>query len=249
MSPSVTGMGVELSYEERGQGAPLLLIPGLAQDHDGLLPLAERLAVAGGARVIAYSRRGYAPSGAPEPYDGTTVAEQAEDAAALLAGLDAAGAVAVGLGFGALIALDLLLRHPGLLRSAVLVDPPLFAFVPEATRALSDERGRIQEAVFADGPRAGVAAWLDAQPGGARAGAERERALEHHRAFFADYAGLATLPVTRRELRAIAAPVAIVTGPATEPHVVAAAEALAGLVPDVLRVVDGDVVGAVAALA
>ena len=249
MSPSVTGVSVELSYEERGQGAPLLLIHGLAQDHVALLPLAETLAGAGAGRVIAYSRRGYAPSGAPEPYDGTTVAEQAEDAAALLAGLDAADAAAVGFGFGALIALDLLLRHPGLLRAAVLVEPPLFAFVPEATRALADERGRIQEAVFAGGPRAGVAAWLDGQPGGARDGAERERALGHHHAFFADYAGLATLPVTRRELRAIAVPVAIVTGPATEPHAVAAAEALAGLVPDVLRVADGDVVGAVAALA
>lgn len=241
-------MGVELCYEERGQGAPLLLIHGLAGDHVGLLPLADALAGAGAGRVIAYSRRGYAPSGAPEPYDGTTVAEQAEDAAALLAGLDARGALAVGVGFGALIALDLLLRHAVLLRGAVLADPPLFAFVPAATRALADERGRIQEAVFADGARAGVAAWLDGQAAGASDEAARERALAHHQAFFADYAGLATLPVTRRELRAIDVPVAIVTGPATEPHVLAAAEALAALVPDVRRVVDGDLVGAAVSL-
>ncbi len=54
--------------------------------------------------------------------------------------------------------------------------------------------------------------------------------------------------MTRRELRAIDVPVAIVTGPATEPHVLAAAEALAALVPDVRRVVDGDLVGAAVAL-
>ncbi|HEY5144777.1 MAG TPA: alpha/beta fold hydrolase [Solirubrobacteraceae bacterium] len=249
MSQRVTGIGVELCFEERGQGAPLLLIHGLAQDHVALLPLAETLAGAGAGRVIAYSRRGYSPSGAPEPYDGTTVAEQAEDAASLLAGLDARGALAVGEGFGALIVLDLLLRHPRLLRGAVLVDPPLFAFVPEATRALADERGRIQEAVFAGGPRAGVAAWLDGQAGAPRQGSDRERALQHHHAFFADYAGLATLPVTRRELRAIDAPVAIVTGPSTEPHVLAAAEALAGLIQDVRRARDGDVVSAVTGLA
>ncbi len=244
MSPSVTAMGVELSYEERGQGAPLLLIHGLAGDHVALLPLAEALAGAGAGRAIAYSRRGYAPSGAPEPYAGTTVAEQAEDAAALLGELGAAGALGIGEGFGALIVLDLLLRHPGLLRGAVLADPPLFAFVPDATRALSDEHGRIQEAVFAGGPRAGMAVWLD----GRLAGEARERALDHHHAFFADYAGLATLSVTRRELRAIAVPVAIVTGPATEPHVAAAADALTELLPDVRRTSDGDVAAAVLTL-
>jgi len=236
---------VELAFEERGRGEPLLLIHDLAADHLAMLPLAERLAQAGAGRVIAYARRGYAPSGAPEPYDGTTIAEQAEDAAALLRGLGAQGALAVGQGFGALIALDLLLRHARLLRGAVLADPPLLAFVPEATRLLADERGRIQEAVFADGPRAGVAQWL----GPAVQGEARERALAHHRAFFADYAGFATLSVTRRELRELGRPVAVVTGPATAPHVVQAADALAALLPDARRVTDGDTLGATLALA
>ena len=72
------------------------------------------------ARVIAYDRRGYGASGAPEPYEGTTVEEQAEDAAALLRALDAAPAVVFGDGFGALVALDLVKRHAALVRAVVL---------------------------------------------------------------------------------------------------------------------------------
>ena len=42
-------------------------------------------ALAAEAQVIAYDRRGYGESGAPEPYTRTTVSEQAEDAALLAA--------------------------------------------------------------------------------------------------------------------------------------------------------------------
>lgn len=242
MSRTVPGAGVDLRCEERGAGTPIVLVHGLAADHETLLDLAAALAADG--RVIAYSRRGYGGSGVPEPYNGTTVAEQAEDARAVLDATQAAGAVGVGDGFGALIVLDLLLRHPGLLSAAVLVDPPLFAFVPEATRALSQQRAEIEAAVRADGPRAGVAVWL-----GDRADSEAAaRAQDAHRAFYADYAGLASLPVTRRELRAIDVPVAVVTGPDSAAHVVAAADAIAQLVPQARRAGDGDVIAAVRSL-
>lgn len=246
MSASVLGAGVELLYEERGHahagGAAVLLVHGLASDHEAMLPLAGELA--GAARVIAYSRRGYGGSDMPEPYDGTTVAEQAEDAAAVLRALGAGGAVAVGDGFGALIVIDLLRRHPGLVRAAVLSDAPLFAFVPEATRELAEERVLIEEAVFAGGPRAGVEAWL----GGCARGPALERALAAHRAFFADYAGLASLPLTRGELRSIAEPAVVVTGPASPSHVVAAADALAALLPAARRATDGDLATAARSL-
>ena len=51
------------------------------------------------------------------------------------------------------------------------------------------------------------------------------------RAFFADYAGLATLEVSRRALRAIEVPVTVLPGPRAEPHVVLAARRLAELLP------------------
>jgi 3-oxoadipate enol-lactonase len=241
--PTVEGAGVPLAYTEQGAGAPVLLVHDLASDAQGQAPVAG--ALAGRARVVAYDRRGYGGSGAPEPYEGTTVEEQAEDAATLLRALDAAPALVAGKGFGALVALDLMKRHGGLVRAAVLADPALFALVPEATEVLSLQRKVIEEAVRAGGPEAGVQAWLgDRADAGGLA-----RARAAHRAFYADYAGLATWSVSRRELRSFAPPVAVVTGPASPPHVVAAADALAHLLPAATRATDGDLAAAIGALA
>jgi pimeloyl-ACP methyl ester carboxylesterase len=237
--PTVEGAGVALAYTERGDGPAVLLIHGLASDAAAFEPVAGGLAV--DARVVAYDRRGYGDSGAPEPYEGTTVEEQAEDAAALLRAVDAAPAVVCGDGFGALVALDLMKRHGALVRAAVLSDPPLFAMVPEATEALSTERARIEEAVRARGPESGVEAWL----GGRVSGEALDRARAAYRAFFADYAGLATWSVTRRELRALPQPAVVLTGPFTPPQIRAAANALADLLPGARREDDADLAGAV----
>jgi pimeloyl-ACP methyl ester carboxylesterase len=241
--PTVEGAGVPLHYVARGDGAPVLLVHGLASDGEAMAPLASALAAAG-ARAIAYDRRGYGASGAPEPYGGTTVEEQAEDAAALLRGLDAVPAIVAGEGFGALVALDLAKRHGPLVGGLVLSDPALFALVPEATEQLSEQRAEIEEAVRTGGPGAGVEAWL-----GGRVSADAlDRARAAHRGFFADYAGMATWPVSRRELRALSVPAVVLTGPSSAPHIVAAADALAALLPGARRATDGDLAAAVAAL-
>jgi pimeloyl-ACP methyl ester carboxylesterase len=237
--PTVEGAGVPLAYAERGAGPPVLLVHGLASDAEAQAPVADALAA--DARVVAYDRRGYGGSGSPEAYAGTTVEEQAEDAAALLRALDAAPAVVAGDGFGALIALDLMKRHGGLVRAAVLSDPALFALVPAATEVLSLQRKEIEDAVRAGGPGAGVEAWL-----AGRAGPDAlERARAAHRAFFADYAGVATWPVSRRELRAFAQPAVVLTGPGSPPHVVAAADALTALLPAASQADHGDLARAV----
>ncbi len=238
MTPLAPGAGVDLAYREDGTGAAVVLVHDLGGDDLAMGPLVSELSRE--ARVIRYARRGYGASSAPEPYAGTTVMEQGEDLAALLGALEITGALAVGDGFGALIVLDVARRHPGLLAAAVLHEPPLLAFVPDAARVLSDERARIEAAVAGGGPPAGVAAWLDARPG--REG--RERALAVPGAFFADYAGSSTFAATRAELRAIGLPTAVVTGPTTRAHLVAAADALVALLADGRRVPDGDVAAA-----
>jgi pimeloyl-ACP methyl ester carboxylesterase len=240
--PTVEGAGVPLAVVERGDGPPVLLVHGIASDAAALEPVARDLAAA--AWVIAYDRRGYGSSGAPEPYQGTTVNEQAEDAAAVLRALDAAPALAVGDGFGALVVLDLLTRHRARVRAAVLSDPPLYMLVPDATEALAAERAEIAEAVRGRGPAAGVQAWL-----GDRAGsAALERAKAAHRAFFADYAGLASWPASRRGLRALDAPAVVLTGPSSPPSIVAAADALAALMPAAVRAHDGELAAAARSL-
>jgi pimeloyl-ACP methyl ester carboxylesterase len=228
------GIGVELAYIERGEGPVVLLIHGLAADALTFEPALEALAPH--ARVIAYDRRGYGPSTAPEPYERTTVEEQGEDAVALLHELAVERALICGDGFGALVALDLLKRYPALVSGAVLSDPPLFAFVPAATEALAKQREALSRALADGGPQAAVEAWL----GGRLDGESLERARAAHRAFFADYAGLATLALSRGQLRAIDVPVAVVTGPFSPPTIVAAADSVAELIPHATRTTDGE---------
>jgi 3-oxoadipate enol-lactonase len=242
MAPTVEGAGVALDVVERGSGPSVLLVHGMASDAQALEPLAGSLAEQ--ARVIAYDRRGYGASGAPEPYVATTVEEQAEDAAALLRALDAAPALVCGDGFGALVALDLAKRYRALVSAAVVSNPPLFMFVPAATEQLAAQRAELEEAMRKGGPEAGVEAWL----GGRVDDETLARARAAHRGFFADYAGLASWPASRRELRALDVPSVVVTGPWSPPHVAAAADALAELLPTVRREADGDLAAAVRSL-
>ena len=241
--PEIEGAGVALHYAERGEGPALLLVHAMASDgRAGAAALGE-LAGAG-ARVIAYDRRGYGASGAPQPYLATTVQEQSEDAAALLEALGAVPAILVGDGFGALVVLELLVRRPELATAAVLADPPLLAFVPEATKALAAERTLLEKALREGGPADAVEAWL-----GAGAGEQVvERARASQLGFFADYAGQSSWSPARRELRGIGVPVAVVTGPRSPRHVVAAADAAAALLADPRRSTDGDIVAAARAL-
>lgn len=243
MPPTVEGAGVELAYEERGEGHAIVLVHGMASSSADWLGVAD--ALAGEGRVVAYDRRGYGGSGAPQPYERTTVNEQAEDLAALIEALGLAPVVALGADLGALVVLDVLQRHRGLVEAAVLIDPPLFAFVAEATEVLAGERLALENALRDAGAGKAVELYLEWQG----APADRvERARAWASAFFADYSGLATLSVTRRELRSIEVPLVVLHSDAARPHQVAAGDALAGLAPRSTRG-GQDVVEALSALA
>jgi pimeloyl-ACP methyl ester carboxylesterase len=240
MGARIEGAGVELAYEERGSGPAVLLVHGMADAAAGWEPAAQALAAQ--ARVIAYDRRGYGASGAPEPYERTTVEEQAEDAAALLRGLRAGPAVACGRDVGALACLDLARRHRALVRGVVLADPALYQLVPEATEALSAERIALEEALRDGGPGRAVEWWLATR--GAPAARVR-RARADSAAFFADYASIGSWPVRRRDLRAFDLPAAVLVSPRAPAYVRATAAALAGLLPGVGRAEELDPVQAV----
>ena len=211
MAATLDAAGVALVYEQQGDGPATVVVHGM-----GALPQTEGLP----GRVIAYDRRGYGDSEAPEPYTRTTVNEQAEDLACVVRHLDAAPALLVGHDLGALVVLDVLLRHADLARGAVLVDPPTYMFVAEATEALSEERAGLEDAVRAGGPVAGMRWWLE------RHGREGRDTVRDALAFFADYGGLASLTLSHGGLLSIRAPVAVVTSPGAREHDVHAAEAL-----------------------
>jgi len=118
--PSISANGTELYYEVRGRGPSILLIAGGGLDGGTFGPLAEVLAEE--FTVVDYDRRGLSRSPRPTDWNQTSIAEQADDAAGLLQAFHLAPAAVVGNSLGALIALELVLRHPDLVRGASLLD-------------------------------------------------------------------------------------------------------------------------------
>lgn len=115
----VGGLGLEV--EAGGSGEPVVVVQ-TALTADELRPLARRLAVAGGFRVVHYHRRGYAGSG---PAGGpTTMASDAADCLALMGRLGLTSAHVVGASYSAAVALALAVSNPAAVRTLALVEPP-----------------------------------------------------------------------------------------------------------------------------
>jgi pimeloyl-ACP methyl ester carboxylesterase len=155
--PRITANGAELYYEVRGIGPSLLLIPGGGADAGHVARFAGSLVR--DFTVVAYDRRGLSRSPRPEGWSRTSITEQAEDAAGLVNALGLAPAAVVGHSLGALIGLELLLRHPELVRQAVLIDagPIDSAIADRQQRMVSSETVR---AAISRGPRPGFEALL-----------------------------------------------------------------------------------------
>ncbi|MGR4853771.1 alpha/beta fold hydrolase [Streptomyces sp. LARHCF252] len=109
--------GVELWVERRGRGPEVLLISGLGDPAEAwqaqLDGLADRY------RLTAFDNRGAGRT--PLPEGPLTMPRMADDAAALLRTLQIPAAHVTGFSGGSFIAQELALRHPGLVRSLVLM--------------------------------------------------------------------------------------------------------------------------------
>ena len=229
----VSGLG--LRWLARGDGPPVVLVHDMASDALAWSRELEALA-ARGRRAIASDRRGYGASQVPAPYTATTVVEQAEDLVGVLSAVASEPVTLVGAGFGALVALDVAKRHPALVRGLVLLDPPVLQLAASATEELGRERLALQEGLREGGPAGAVEWWLGER--GARDPEALARAREHAGAFFADFAGLTSWEVTRRELRELARPCVVATSPGAPLHLVEAADALTALLADVRHEAD-----------
>lgn len=114
--------GARLYCKEAGHGLPVLLIAGGTADADCWMDAFERLAAH--TRAIAYDRRGHSRSSQPPI---ASLARHADDARSLLGQLNAAPATVVGWSIGGVIALDLAIKSPRLVRNLVLIEPPFHA--------------------------------------------------------------------------------------------------------------------------
>ena len=122
--PHVKANDLQLHYESYGEGTPLILIAGYAQNklvwQDYFQPLSKKF------QVIAFDNRGSGQTDSPnEPY---SIQMFAEDTAALMDALQIESAHFMGQSMGTLIIQQLCLNHPDKVRKAILCAP--FAKLP-----------------------------------------------------------------------------------------------------------------------
>jgi pimeloyl-ACP methyl ester carboxylesterase len=123
--------------------------------------------------VITFDRPGWGGSVSPDDYRKTSIAEQSIATAAVLREQQVSSARLLGVGFGAVVGLELALAEPDLVESAVLLEPPLFDTLTRATEGMSVDVAAIREAAEEGGE---AAIWRLFRSGGLPtlgAGAER----------------------------------------------------------------------------
>jgi pimeloyl-ACP methyl ester carboxylesterase len=113
--------GVELEYEVRGAGEPVLLIDMLIADC--FVPLLPEPALARDYQLIRYHKRGWVGSTHTPPP--VSIGQHATDAAALLEHLGVRRAHVVGHSTGASIGAQLALDHPEKVHTLTLMEPTL----------------------------------------------------------------------------------------------------------------------------
>jgi pimeloyl-ACP methyl ester carboxylesterase len=150
--------GTRLYYELRGEGPAVLFVSGATGDAGHYAEVAE--ALADELTVVTYDRRGNSRSPRPQGWNRTSIEEQADDGAALLAALGTSPAAVFGNSGGALIACSMLLRHPEAVRGAILHEPPLATVVSEAASGTRELQTMIEQTMVRGGPAAAVEAFV-----------------------------------------------------------------------------------------
>ena len=162
----VQANGAELYCEFSGSGPAVLFVSGGTGDSgqfDRVKPeLADEFT------IITFDRRGCSRSPRPPGWTATSLAEWADDAAALVDALALGPVTVFGTSLGATTTIELLIRHPVLARAAILHEPVIWTVTQayyEArgqAAAYADQAGRWQKAVSAAMASGGVRAALEA---------------------------------------------------------------------------------------
>jgi pimeloyl-ACP methyl ester carboxylesterase len=209
--------GADLYYERRGDGPPVLFISGATGDAEHFAQVAELLAVE--FTVITYDRRGNSRSPRPAGWTATSMDEQADDAVGLLLALGLAPAAVFGTSGGAVILLNLLLRHPEVVRGAIVHEPPLVPVLPNAAALGAQLQAMTAEALATGGPRGAMETFVRANAGDAAFEqldpALRQRMLANGEVFFtADLAAFVSYVPEAAALAGVKVPVQVMAGAA-----------------------------------
>jgi pimeloyl-ACP methyl ester carboxylesterase len=121
--------GVELHYLDRGSGEPIVFVHGGLVDYREWGPVAAQLRDR--YRTITYSRRYNYPNTNPMTSSDHSALVESEDLVALVRALGFERVHLAGISYGAYTVLLTTLRHPEMVRSLILVEPPLMRWAPE----------------------------------------------------------------------------------------------------------------------
>ena len=154
--PTISANGTDIAYAQQGHGPPIVLMHGAEADHsmfDAFAPL-----LASRFTVIAYDQR---DSGATRnPPQDYSLAELADDAAALITALGHGRAHVFGTSLGGAIAQVLAVRHPGCIDRLILsstfrvganlleLNPTVMQKLAALRTALPGSAGEIAEYLF-----------------------------------------------------------------------------------------------------
>ena len=229
--------GDAIGWRVTGSGPrQVLLLHGTLSTAAQLDRLAAALARPGDVTVHALDRRGSGSSrlSQPRPLD---VAVHVDD---LVAYLDARGidrAAVVGVSFGGALGLELAARHPDRVAAVVAYEPPYGPVADTATRAAFAKLAvAVAEAHRTGGASAAAGTFLRAVAGDSawdRLSPRARTFLEREGDGALADAGMAGLDPDG--LARISAPVAILTGGASEPFYAPLADALAARIPGARR--------------
>lgn len=149
--------GGTVSYKVRGAGPSVLLVPGATAR--GLFDGAAEALAREFTVVLLAATDDRAPRGhGRQP---ATVQGRADQAASLIARMGRAPIAVYGHNGGAVVVLELVLRHPNLVRGAVLHEPPLATVLDDPATAMAHLDSALRQA--RRGARAMYAAFVRAQ--------------------------------------------------------------------------------------
>src|SRR5579863_4063915 len=117
--PHVFTNGIRLAYERSGKGERVLLVMGTAASGRAWTLYQTPALVQAGYQAVTFDNRGIPPSDVPAGK--YSLADMVEDTKGLIEALDAAPCRIIGVSLGAMIAQELAIRWPHLVRCAVLM--------------------------------------------------------------------------------------------------------------------------------